>query len=226
MVQGEPLLLSVSWDHAGLATRPPRTSGRRRTKHSVSCTKVCAARLQAVIRCSTLFTGNSIKTSDASGTGSPILAEIQPGPVNQTAPTNKCGSSMNIGCWTCLSMLTGQTEVEGGHALEAGSLGPGRERHSRGSKRSSPMGGASSLSCGMRMPHLNLHPRTSVSPPLPSQVRRVNAKGGEALPGAGPHFLARTASRGVLQATPKGRPGTRRHSHRPDPRRRQPPSGP
>lgn len=85
MVQGEPLTpSSVSWDHAGPSDTPaPRTSGRRRTNILISVTKVCAARSQAAIRCSTLFTGNSIKTSDAQGTGSPILAEIQPGPVNQ-----------------------------------------------------------------------------------------------------------------------------------------------
>lgn len=85
MVQGEPLApSSVSWDRAGPSDTPaPGTSGRRRTNILISVTKVCAARLQAVIRCSTLFTGNSVKTSDAQGTGSPILIEIHPDPVNQ-----------------------------------------------------------------------------------------------------------------------------------------------
>ena len=45
----------------------PRISGHRRTDVLILVTKACAARLQAVIKRSTLFTGNSVKTRDAQG---------------------------------------------------------------------------------------------------------------------------------------------------------------
>lgn len=125
-----------------------------------------------------------------------ILAEIQPSAQSTRTrhPTNKCGSSMNIGCWTCLSMFTGQTEVgrEATHC-EADSLVQDAKDILAEASGRFPMGGAS---------HFPVDADATPQPPptnqrrlLPSQVRKSSTQR-EARPllGACPHFLAVTAS--------------------------------
>lgn len=134
-----------------------------------------------MIKRSALFTGNSAKPSDAQGTGSQILAEIlphpgQPGP----QPTSECGSSVNVGCWTCSSMLTRQTKV-GKEAMHQKPTHWSRTGETSSRKQAVAFQQEGPLtSLWMQTPRLNLHPRTTVSL-LPSEDRTVNTKRGEAL---------------------------------------------